>query len=82
MKRNVKLMGISRKGKNRVLEVASANKGWDGSWAVIDTVDKVFFSPENGPWLFVIPNTTQSTRFSRWVRAKNDVDFEVVPLTN
>ena len=71
--KQIKLKGISQKGKNRVREHGS-------DWTVFAETDHVLFQPnDGGPWLFVGPvGTAQGGKASRWVRSFDDADFQVV----
>jgi len=71
--KEIKLQGISQKGKNRVREHGS-------DWHVLAETSTVLFSPNKaGPWLFVAPiGKGQDDKASRWVHATNDSDFIVV----
>ena len=68
------LKGISQKGKNRI----RTHGEW---WTVFAETDKIIFSVEPGPWIFVAPYAEPHThKAARWVHATKDVDFEVTPL--
>lgn len=71
--KNIRLKGISQKGKNRVREHGD-------QWTVFAETDVVLFAPnKQGPWLFVSPRgQTQEAKASRWIRATDDADFIVV----
>ena len=69
----IRLRGISQKGKNRVREQGE-------QWTVLAETDRVLFAPdEPGHWLFISPEGQgQDHKASRWVRASDDKDFEVI----
>jgi hypothetical protein len=71
--KQVKLQGLSQKGKNRVRENGS-------DWTVLAETDRVLFAPgKEGPWIFVVPvGKAQDDKASRWVRVFDDADFSVV----
>jgi hypothetical protein len=71
--KEIKLIGITQKGKNRVREHGNI-------WVVLAEVDRVLFSPNNpGPWLFVAPpGKDYNHKDSRWVHLTHDPDFQVV----
>ena len=72
--KTIQLRGISQKGKNRVRELGDR-------WTVFAETDKVLFNPTKGDWLFVSPvGQDQNSKASRWVRANDDVDFNVIVL--
>ena len=75
--KQIKLSGISQKGKNRVRELGDR-------WTVWAETDRVLFSPnQTGPWLFVsIAGRTQNDKSSRWVRVSGDSDFDVIVLAD
>ena len=69
--KNIRLKGITQKGKNRVRDHGE-------TWAVLAETDKVIFNPELGPWLFISPaGCDQFHKASRWIKRNNDFDFEV-----
>lgn len=70
--KEIKLTGITQKGKNRIRENGSV-------WVVLAEVERVLFQPDKpGPWLFVSPpGKSQDDRASRWIHLKNDTDFVV-----
>ena len=64
----VSLEGITKKGKERI-------KQWGANgWVVTKVTDKVIFSSEHGPWLFV---DNGNDRASRWIHGKRDRDFRI-----
>jgi len=66
----MKLIGISKKGKERIKR--------DGDeWVVLRVEDRVLFSSDPGPWLFVIPPNGDE-RASRWIHKTRDPNFEIV----
>lgn len=69
-----RLKGKSLKGKNRVKEHGEI-------WELISRRDRVLFSSEAGPWLLVTPISVEPIlepkRADRWVKEKDDPDFEV-----
>ena len=71
--KQVKLTGLSQRGKNRVREQGDR-------WTVLAETDHILFAPnDSGPWLFVAPlGKGQDDKASRWVRAAGDKDFTVV----
>jgi hypothetical protein len=73
--KQIKLSGISQKGKNRVRELGDR-------WMVWAETDRILFSPTQfGPWLFVsVVGRTQDDKSSRWVRVSGDNDFDVTVL--
>ena len=66
----MKLIGISKKGKERIKR--------DGDeWIIIRTADRVVFSTKKGPWLFI--NTPDGDeRTSRWIHASDDENFKII----
>ena len=70
--KQVKLKGITQKGKNRIREHGDR-------WMVLAETDHVLFFPQwKGTWLFVAPiGCGQEDKASRWVRANEDIDFSV-----
>jgi hypothetical protein len=73
--KNVRLTGVSQKGKNRVRENGSV-------WQVLAETDVILFAPDKtGPWLFVAPpGKTMHDKSSRWVHLREDPDFRVEEL--
>jgi hypothetical protein len=73
--KEVKLNGLSQKGKNRIREHGDR-------WTVLAETDRVLFAESAvGPWLFIAPaGKTQDDKSSRWVRAAGDTDFIVIAL--
>lgn len=65
----VTLEGVSKKGKERI-------KQWgEKGWVVAKITDRVIFSSEPGPWLFV---ENGNDRASRWIHERRDGDFRIV----
>lgn len=60
---DIELIGKTMKGKNKI-------RGQGKFARVHDETDRVFFSQETGPWLFIKPH-------NRWVHKTNDPDFIV-----
>lgn len=73
----IRLKGKSQKGKNRIREHGDR-------WTVLAECNRVLFAPNvTGPWLFVSPNPSgpgmgQDDKASRWIRATDDADFDMV----
>ena len=67
------LQGISAKGKQRVKSFG--NNGWE----ILNRIDRVQFSSENGPWL-LIDNGVEDAR--RWIHETQDKDFSFVVVAN
>lgn len=68
---NIRLKGLSQKGKNRVRENSSV-------WTVFAETDKVLFNPDIGTWLFIAPiGKDQDHKSSRWIKAVGDPDFQI-----
>lgn len=70
--KEIKLSGITQKGKNRIRENGSV-------WVVLAESDRVLFQPNKpGPWLFIAPpGKSQDDRESRWIHLTDDTDFSV-----
>lgn len=73
--KDIKLKGLSQKGKNRVRDHGDL-------WTVLAETDSVLFAPSTkGPWLFIAPKGFgQNDKASRWLRADGDPDFTVIVL--
>lgn len=69
----IKLKGITQKGKNRVREQGD-------EWVVLAETERVLFAPgKQGPWLFIAPHGKgQDDKASRWIKANDDDDFIIV----
>lgn len=67
----IRLKAKTNKGKTII-------KQYGDVWYVLKRKDRVEFSNEKGPWLFIDidPNSYLST-ISRWVNVNNDPNFEV-----
>lgn len=72
----IKLKGITQKGKNRVREHGN-------EWMVLAETDTILFAPGDfGPWAFISPlGSGFMDKAARWVRVNNDVDFEVMVVS-
>ena len=81
--RIISLIPISKRGKQLV-------KQHGERWEVVKKQDKVLFSTDTGPWLYVQPiteerapaNTVRDARIdsaSRWVHEFRDINFKVAP---
>lgn len=70
MKTFIKLEGKTRSGKNKIINHGS-------EWEVVQTKERVLFSPNAGPWLLL---TSKDTGNVRWIHAKEDPDFQIVNL--
>jgi len=70
--KQVKLTGLSQKGKNRVREHSN-------EWVVLAETDHVLFAPGAvGPWIFVSPKgCDQNHKASRWIKVTGDPDFRI-----
>lgn len=70
--KEIKLVGKSHKGKNRIREHGE-------TWFVLAETERVLFSSDkSGPWLFIAPpGKTMNDKASRWVHGISDIDFEV-----
>ena len=70
--KQIKLKGISQKGKNRTREQGN-------DWTVWAETDRVLFAPSKiGPWLFISPTgKSQDDKACRWVHLTQDPDFVV-----
>lgn len=69
---NILLKGITKKGKQRVKEHGM-------HWREVKVEDRVNFSEEKGPWIFITPfGQADDSVASRWVHATNDTDFLVI----
>lgn len=67
--KTIQLSGITQKGKNRIRDNGS-------NWIVLAETDKIIFSSEPGPWLFIAPEgKNQDHKSCRWIRTENDNDF-------
>jgi hypothetical protein len=73
MSKMLHLQGKTAKGKQRV-------KQWGGEWLVLNEMEWVFFSQDNGPWFFVqaITDGTQNGSSTRWINSKFDKDFHIL----
>jgi hypothetical protein len=71
--KQIKLSGISQKGKNRIRELGE-------SWVVLAETEHVLFKiGYPGPWLFIAPpGKGQDDRSSRWIHGSHDPDFQIV----
>jgi len=71
--KQIKMKGVSQRGKNRIREHGD-------EWTVLAETDRVLFAPsQSGPWLFITPTgRDQYDKASRWVKANGDLDFTVV----
>ena len=67
----IHLKGRTQKGKNRIQENGER-------WEVIEERLNVLFSPEYGPWILICP--VDSKKNIRWIKEKNDSDFEIVKI--
>lgn len=81
--RVITLIPLSKRGKQLVKEHGER-------WEVIRKADKVLFSDDKGPWLFVQPLTEDRSpasnmrearieSASRWVHEFTDHNFKVAP---
>jgi hypothetical protein len=72
----IKLKGITQKGKNRVREHGN-------EWMVLAEADTILFAPGDfGPWAYIAPvGQGYMHKAARWVRVNNDVDFEVMVVS-
>lgn len=70
--KQIKLIGLSQKGKNRIRENGN-------EWQVLAETNVVLFSPnKQGPWLFITPiNQTQDSKASRWIHLETDENFKI-----
>lgn len=66
-------------GEYQIAEAKRRLRHWDGrSWSVVQERPSVTFSDLPGPWLHLVPHTTESTDWlSRWVSVSADVNFVV-----
>jgi len=74
---NIRLKGITQKGKNRVRENGE-------TWTVLAITDHVLFNKgKQGPWLYIVPEGKEyDDRAGRWVHGLDDADFVVVGLNS
>ena len=79
------------KGKSRIneLKVAVIDKpamktvNDEQIWRVDDVRDKVIFSQDPGPWLYISPETNDNKvrdKFARWVKRTDDAHFIVLSV--
>lgn len=71
--KNIRLRGISQKGKNRIREHGE-------TWSVLAVTDHVLFSPgKPGPWWFITPEgASHDSKATRWIHSVNDADFTLI----
>ena len=62
----ITLEGITNKGKHRV-------KQYGNQWKIIKEQDYVHFTPEKGPWLYIVAGGHDNS--SRWINKTNDINF-------
>ena len=67
------LVGISKKGKQRVKERGD-------QWRIVSARDTVLFSDKRGLWFLIVPaGKPDDDASSRWIHSTNDNDFLVLP---
>ncbi len=71
------------KGRNRLQEAKLDSMkwygGWSGKWRVVDRRNGIQADPRKGPFLLVTPeHEPDNSKYSRWVHAELDKDFDVV----
>lgn len=72
--KDIKIIGITQKGKNRVRQHGN-------DWTVCAETDKVLFNPEPGPWLYIVPEGKDFyDKAGRWIKKDNDVDFQITNI--
>ncbi len=72
--KQIKVSGVSQKGKNRIRQFGD-------TWVVLAETDRVLFSPSQaGPWIFMAPKgCDQDHKASRWIHGSHDLDFLIQP---
>lgn len=74
--KEILLQGKTRKGKNRISQFGNI-------WTVMAETDRVIFSQEQGPWLFITVSSSgkdMNHASSRWIKKTDDPDFSFQTL--
>lgn len=81
--RLVKLTALSNYGRLCIDASARRMPRWDGkTWRVVQERSRVAFSSADGPWLHLIPHTSDHTDWAgKWVHANSD-HFAVKELSH
>lgn len=72
----INLRGKSQKGKNRVHENGDV-------WEVVAIADSIACGKRSGPWLLLqaMEPTTKDFPDQRWIQQTDDLDFEIMEVT-